>query len=359
MKASRMKIRIVLAPGATTDATPIQISDRLQRHLRSIRLGRAVCDLEDMLNQLSPGADALDAHDIDKIDRRARRYHALSQLRSGMSHLKKEEAARLEPYLAGMPVAMVRSEARADEIAAGIHAGFPWLAPATEEIWHALRRAARDGTPATIPPLLLNGPPGIGKSTWARAVGRAIGAPTDAIEATSDPSGISLSGMQRGWSSHCCGRPLEMILRTGIANPLIVVDEIDKVATMTTTRGTRHCLTDVMLSLIEPQSAQAWTCPNLGLNFDMSHISWIATSNGTRSIPAPLLSRLRLVTCPPMTRSQVVAFAEAEMQRRGLSPVAADVASEIIRERMSEPSLRDVIRVIDRAESLAARPVLH
>lgn len=103
------------------------------------------------------------------------------------------------------------------------------MSPATNLIWHAMRRSVREGWPGLrVPPILLDGPPGIGKSHLARLLGEAISAPTTVIEATGDNTSFGVVGSQRGWGGSCPGRVLETIIQSRIANCVIVVDEIEK-----------------------------------------------------------------------------------------------------------------------------------
>jgi 2-phosphoglycerate kinase len=72
----------------------------------------------------------------------------------------------------------IASEHRADQIPAAIHAEMPWMAAATDFLWKAMRRAVRADEPGfRLPPMLLDGPPGIGKSVWSRELGRHLGVP--------------------------------------------------------------------------------------------------------------------------------------------------------------------------------------
>jgi len=69
----------------------------------------------------------------------------------------------------------IPNEHRADEIAAAIHESATWMAPATEVVWDALRMAASRGEPFVVPPMVLVGDPGVGKSRWARHVAGMVG----------------------------------------------------------------------------------------------------------------------------------------------------------------------------------------
>ncbi len=159
-----------------------------------------------------------------------------------------------------------------------------------------MRRSVREGWPGLrLPPLLLDGPPGIGKSHWARRLGALLSAPVTVIEATGESASFGVVGSQRGWGGAHPGRPIETVLQTLIGNPVIVVDEVEKAGTITSNKGTAYGLTEGLLPLLEPLSARRWSCPYYQVKFDMSWVGWVMTSNDYRRLPAPLLSR-----CPPL-----------------------------------------------------------
>lgn len=298
------------------------------------------------------------------IRRRVDRIVAYINTRSGAGHLKEDQIKRLRPVSDGVTLVSVRSSHDADIIAAALHEDFSWLAPATHAVWDALRRsAAQDLQGARIPPLLLNGPPGIGKGTWARRLGELIGVPTGIIEATTEPASFAVAGMQKGWNSEAVGKPLALILRTRIANPIFVIDEIEKAGCATSSHGKSYDLTAALLPLLEVQSSRAWQCPYFQVPCDMSWISWILTSNDAAPLPAPLRSRLQVVDLPALTSSQLMLFMERDAARRGLSELSIGVAQEVLAHASftghERPSLRTALRLLDRAQALETRPRLH
>lgn len=100
---------------------------------------------------------------------------------------------------------------------------------ATETLWHAKRRSVRAGDPELcLPPMLLDGPPGIGNSAWARALGELIGAPTTVYEATNENASFGLVGSQRGRGNAKPGRLISSVLQNQVGNPVVVIDEILK-----------------------------------------------------------------------------------------------------------------------------------
>lgn len=234
----------------------------------------------------------ISAHDTTRISRRVKRILEKRKAASGLEHLKSDDRARLEILKDGVRLISLRNEHHADELAAALHKDMPWMAPATEVVWRAMRRSVREGCPGLkIPPLLLDGPPGIGKSRLARLLGKLLSTSTTVIEATGENASFGVVGSQRGWGGSCPGRLIETILQSRIANLVMVVDEVEKAGRATSTNGHAFGLAEALLPLLEPLTAQRWSCPYYQVKFDMSWVIWVLTSNDYRLLPEPLLSR--------------------------------------------------------------------
>jgi ATP-dependent Lon protease len=108
-----------------------------------------------------------------------------------------------------------------------------------------------------------------------------IGVPTCLIEAGSEPAGFAVAGAQRGWGTAGPGKPLQTVLRTLVANPLVIVDEVEKAGEIRLDRGHAHGLTDALLPPLERSTAAAWPCPYFQIAFDMSWMSCVLTANTT------------------------------------------------------------------------------
>lgn len=376
------RIPFIHARFPASSETELAINRRLRSHLTALRSTalRRVEDNRPPKNQMAPETDTglenddnspplkidprahveLTGFDIQRISRRAISLHKARIAASGLSHLKTEERNQLEILRDGVRLVEITSEHRADELAAELHAEFPWLALATEQVWHAMRRSVREGwSGLRLPPLLLDGPPGIGKSVWARRLGTLISVPTKIVEATAENASFGLVGSQHGWRDAAPGCLLQTILQTRIGNPIIIVDEVEKAGTVTSSHGHSFDLASSLLPLLEPATANNWNCPFYGVQFDMGWISWVLTSNDWRRLPEPLLSR-----CPPVrlatpSLDDLLGFAQREGVKRGLSQISIEALVEAL-QRMSHRSrqlnLRVVIRMIRRAERLEAAP---
>ncbi|UOA32924.1 Lon protease [Sulfitobacter sp. DSM 110093] len=311
----------------------------------------------------SPKFDyALSEADRLKIKRRSAAYLSAVSRNSGMDHLDPKDRARLEVFRNGAQVQPVETEHRADEVASCLHREMPWMAPATERLWHDMRASVRNGDPAPfVRPMLLVGPPGIGKSHWSRLLGAQLSVPTTIIEATGEPASFAVTGSQRGWGSAGPGKVLEGIMASQIANPVVVVDEIEKAGLSVSTKGQSYDLSQGLLPLLERLTAQSWSCPYYRVQFDMSWITWVLTANSVNGLSEPFLSR-----CPPtelraLTQEHQIGFAEREGARRVLPQDAIDAVKDLILaiEPPHNVSLRSVIRMLDAVEQTMNRPVLH
>ncbi|MFH5774398.1 AAA family ATPase [Paracoccus sp. NGMCC 1.201697] len=346
--------------------TQRMIEERLMTQLRRFR----VADLSFPIPESEEDDEhapsiplALSDSDRRKISRRAKRLLELREAASGLSHLKRDDRERLEVLRDGARLIKIPSEHRADELAAALHSEMPWMAPATEMVWHAMRRSVREGWPGLhLPPILLDGPPGIGKSHFARRLGEVLSAPTTVIEATGENASFGVVGSQRGWGSAHPGRLIATILDSRIANPVMVVNEVEKAGPVVSNKGIAFGLPEGLLPLLEPMTARRWSCPYYQVRFDMSWVTWVLTSNNYRLLPGPLLSRCPPLRLQPLTLSDLIWFAQRQARERGLSEPSTDALIETLEAAFVPPqqrSLRLVIRLLDRAADLQNTPMRH
>jgi ATP-dependent Lon protease len=218
-----------------------------------------------------------------------------------------------------------------------------------------MRRSVRAGDPGVrIPPILLDGPPGIGKSAWARSLGNLVSTPTLVYEATIENASFGLVGNQRSWGNSHPGRLVNDILSHRVGNPVVVVDEVEKSGRATSTKGQTYSLTDALLTLLEPLSASNWSCPYFEVKFDMSFVMWVMTSNNYRRLPEPLLSRCPPVRLRALTHAELIDFAKRHGEQKGLDSISTDIIAEAIQRcgPSAKINLRTVVRMIERAVSL-------
>lgn len=134
-----------------------------------------------------------------RTDRRAVRFYDRTMRNSRLGHLHKTERENLACLKGGVGLTTIKNEHQADNLAATLHAEMPWMSTATNYAWQAMRRSVREGHVGfRLPPVIVDGPPGIGKTRWARRLGELIGATSTIIDATSGAGGFAVVGYQRG-----------------------------------------------------------------------------------------------------------------------------------------------------------------
>jgi ATP-dependent Lon protease len=140
-----------------------------------------------------------------------------------------------------------------------------------------------------ITPMLLLGPPGIGKTHFAREVAQLLGTGLGFISMSSLTAGWVLSGASSQWKGARPGKVFETLVDGQYANPVMVVDEIDKA------RG-EHAYDPLgaLYSLLEHDTAQAFTDEFAEVPIDASQVIWVATANDERAIPEPILNRMNV-----------------------------------------------------------------
>lgn len=366
-----LKSNIPVANIRFFDDTPTvaDLERRFSRFLRGFRDRRCVAQQIERVAEGGPKENfdlygsSLSTQDKIKIERRALWYVEQQEAATGMQHLRTDDRNSLRRLQNGATVSRVSNEHDADVLAATLHEEMPWMGPATEHIWHAMRRSVREGGPGLqFAPLLLLGPPGIGKSHWARRLGKLLEVPTTVVEATGEPASFALIGSQRGWANAGPGKIMETILREKCADPIIVVDEVEKAGEVNSEKGLRFSLTDALLPLLERMTAKTWQCPYYRVQFDLSWVGWVLTANSLRGLPEPLLSRCPPLDLPPVSKQHLIGFAQRLGKASELPDEAITALEEIIwtcHGDMSCPSLRTVKRMIERAAIATARPLLH
>jgi hypothetical protein len=142
-------------------------------------------------------------------------------------------------------------------------------------------------------PLLLVGDAGGGKSRFARRLGEALDIGVWRTDA-SRSDGAVFGGTDKRWYSAEPAHPFLAIAQAKHANPLVLIDEIEKAATRTDYGRFWDCL----LGFLEPETAARYPDPALQTNLDLSQVSYVATANTLDPLPSPLRDRFRVVNFP-------------------------------------------------------------
>lgn len=151
----------------------------------------------------------------------------------------------------------------------------------------ALAQDSRDGLEVT--PMLLLGPPGIGKTHFARKLAELLGTGMNLVPMSSMTAGWLLSGASSQWKGAKPGKVFEALVDGQYANPVIVVDEIDKAAA-----DAQYDPLGALYGLLEHDTAGAFIDEFAEVQIDASQVIWIMTANDERGIPEPILNRMNV-----------------------------------------------------------------
>lgn len=248
-----------------------------------------------VLAQAAPQPAAQAAAEAQHTLATAPRGHEVTVLQPFEPPNDRAEWQSYQPLAAPMPLSTVPRDASA-RLAALAEAA-PAFARPLAEIRRTLALSAHAGRPSPrLRPILLVGPPGVGKTWFARRVAQALNLPFSSLNLGGATDNRCLQGTARGWSAATPAWPIAEMARLGTPNPVFFLDEVEKAGGQRDHNGRVH---DTLLAMIEPESAAAWFDECLRTTADLRHILWIMAANETRGIPAPLLSRLSVHEIQP------------------------------------------------------------
>ncbi|CAJ3075799.1 AAA family ATPase [Burkholderia pseudomallei] len=199
-----------------------------------------------------------------------------------------------------------------------------------------------------MPHVLLVGPSGIGKTHVAHELARAFAAEVHSLKLNETTPGFALCGQSPLYVEAAPGAVFELCARSRTANPILLLDELDKARFYG-----GHDILSPLLHLLEPDSAKTFTDEFWGLPFDASGICCIATANSISDIPAPLLSRFTIIAIgrpAPMQLRQIARkLYRAELRDRGLEKLFNPVLPSEVLDALGSRTPREIRRDLTRA----------
>jgi hypothetical protein len=243
-----------------------------------------------------------------------------------------EKMADIEAFgalIQGLPLR--RFDEPISRIIAILREEFPWFDPlidAIEAEWRLSAASARDWV--WVRPMLIHGPPGIGKSRFIARLAELAGVGHGFLSVAGASDNRALLGTSSGYATASPSWPAHMFLKLRCANPVLMIDEIDK----TSEERRNGRVIDALLTMIEPVTARMWNDDCLGGALDLRHVSWLLCANDISRVDETLRSRTRCVA---------IDLPEADHYPQIMRAIARDVAGDYGMDPPLLPQLDDKV----------------